>query len=81
VKLGAQTSVNAEELLVHDRSKRESAEGFHACLVHCLGVLVLALELESEIVCKMTTFVVAPKEPESVGIPDLQRPQVKNALQ
>lgn len=41
---------------------------------------MLALELEREVVGQMPAFVVSAKQPERVGVPDLQRPQVENAL-
>ena len=80
MELGAQTSVYTEKLLVHDRGKRKRAERFHACFVNRLGVLVLAFELESEVVCQVPAFVIASKEPKGIWIPDLERPQVENAL-
>jgi hypothetical protein len=64
--------VDAEKLLVHDGSQRQAAEGFHASLVHLFGILVLALELEGEIVGQMPAFVVAAEQPERVWMPDLQ---------
>jgi hypothetical protein len=72
--------MNTEELLVHDGSKGKRAERFHASLVHLLRVLMLAFELEGEVVGQMAAFVVATKEPQGVGIPNLQRPQIQNAL-
>lgn len=41
---------------------------------------MLAFELEGEVVGEMATFVVSPKKPKGVGIPDLERPQIQNAL-
>jgi hypothetical protein len=80
VELGAQTAVYAEELLVHDRSQRQRAERVHACFVDGLGVLVLALELEGEVISQMPALVVSAEEPERIRVPDLQRPQIQNAL-
>ena len=49
----------AEKLLVHDRGQRESTERVHARIVDLLRVLMLAFELEGEIVCQVATLVVA----------------------
>jgi hypothetical protein len=35
---------------------------------------VLAFEFEGEVVGQMAAFMVATKEPQGVGIPNLQRP-------
>ena len=48
----------AQELLVHDSSEGQRTEGVHAGFVDSLGVLVLAFELECEVVCQMATLVV-----------------------
>jgi hypothetical protein len=80
VELWAQSTVNAQELLVHDGSQRERAKRVHAGFVDSFGVLVLALELEGEVVGQMPALVVSAEQPERVGVPDLQRPQVENAL-
>jgi hypothetical protein len=66
--------VNAEELLVHDSSKRKAAERLHASIVYPLGVFVLALEFEGKVVGQMPTFVVSSQEEEGLWIPDLERP-------
>lgn len=42
VELRRKTTMNAQELLVHDRSQRQRAEGLHTGIIHPLGVLVLA---------------------------------------
>ncbi len=73
--------MDAEELLVHDCSKREGAERFHASIVDGFGVLVLAFELEGEVVGQVAAFMVASEEPEGIGIPDLERPKVQHALE
>jgi hypothetical protein len=72
--------VNTQELLVHNSSEGKSAERLHASLVHSLRVFVLALELEGEVICQMATLVVTTHKPKSVGVPDLESPEVKNAL-
>lgn len=48
-----------QKLLVHDRSKWQSAKGIHTCFVDLLGVFVLTLQLESEVVCQVSTLVVS----------------------
>ncbi len=80
VQLGAQPAVDAQELLVHDGRQRQAAERLHAGLVDGLGVLVLALQLEGEVVGQVTALVVATQQPERLGIVDLERPQVEHAL-
>jgi DNA recombination-dependent growth factor C len=80
VQLRAQSTVDTQKLLVHNRSQRKGAESVHASFVDSLGVLVLALELESEVISQMTALVISAEQPERVGIPDFQRPKVKNAL-
>ena len=39
MNLGTETSVDAEELLVHQSRQREAVECFHAGVVDSLGVL------------------------------------------
>lgn len=80
MQLRAETTVDTEELLVHDRRQRQSAERFNARLIDPLAILVLALQLESKVVRQVTALVVTAQKPERVGIPDLQCPQVQNAL-
>jgi DNA recombination-dependent growth factor C len=80
VQLRAQSTVNTQKLLIHNGGQGKGAERVHASLVDGLGVLVLALELESEVISQMTALVVSAEQPERVGVPDLQRPEVKNAL-
>ena len=80
MQLGAQATVYAQELLVHDSSKWQRTERFHACVVNLFRILVLALQLEGEVVSKMTAFVVASEEPEGVRVPDLERPEIQDAL-
>lgn len=41
---------------------------------------MLAFELESEIVGQMPTFMVPPQQPQGIGVPDFQRPQVEHTL-
>ena len=53
-------SVYTQELLIHDGGKRERTERIHASFVNLLRVLVLAFQLEGEIVCKMTALMVPP---------------------
>jgi hypothetical protein len=35
---------------------------------------------ESEVISQMTTFMITPKKPEGVGIPNFERPKVKDTL-
>ena len=72
--------MDAEELLVHDSGQRQRTERLDAGFIDRLGVLVLTFELECEVVGQVTTFVVASQQPKSIGIPNLQTPNVKNAL-
>lgn len=80
VELRAQATVYAQELLVHDGSQGQGAERLHASLVHGLGVLVLAFQLEGEVVGEMATLVIAAEQPKRVGVPDLERPQIQDTL-
>lgn len=80
MELWAQATMNAEELLVHDSGERKSAEGLHAGLVHDLGVLVLAFELEGEVVSQVATLVISSQQPEGLGVVNLQTPQVEDTL-
>jgi hypothetical protein len=80
VELWTQTTVYTQELLVHDRSQRQCAERVHACFIYCLRVLVLALELECEVISQMSAFVVSTEQPERVWVPDLQGPQIQDTL-
>lgn len=72
--------MNAQELLVHNSGQREATEGLHTGFVDGLGVLVLALQLESEIIGQVATLVVPTQQPEGLGIVYLQRPQVEDAF-
>lgn len=51
MQLRAETTVDTEKLFVHDRRQRQRAERFNARLIDPLTILVLALQLESEVVC------------------------------
>ena len=81
MQLRAETTVNTQELLVHDRRQRQRTEGFDARLVDPFAILVFALELEGKVVRQVATLVVTAQQPERIGIPDLQCPEVQNALQ
>ena len=76
MQLRAESTVDTQKLLIHDRGQRKGAESVHAGFVYSLGVLVLALELEGEVIRQMAAFVVSAEQPKRVGIPDLQRPEV-----
>lgn len=80
LELWRETTVNAEELLVHDGSEGKRAERLHAEVIDLFRILVLALELKGKVVGQVTTFVVATKEKERVRVPDLQCPEVEDAL-
>lgn len=80
MQLRTESSVDAKELLVHDRSEGKGTERFHAGFIDSLRVLVLALELEGEIVGEMATLMVSAQQPESLGIMYLQGPQVQDTL-
>lgn len=80
VQLRAETTVDTEELLVHNRRQRQRTEGFDARLIDPLAILVFTLQLEREVVCQVATLVVTPQQPKRVGIPDLQSPEIQNAL-
>jgi len=58
MQLWTKPTMDAQELLVHDGSKGERAERVHASFVDCLGILVLAFELERKVIRQMSTFVV-----------------------
>ena len=72
MELRAQSSVYAQELFVHNSSKGKRTEGVHTGLIDSLRVLMLAFELEGEVIRQMATFMVTAEQPESVGIPNLQ---------
>lgn len=63
MQLGTQTTMYAQELLVHDGRQWQGTERLHTCIVHFLGVFVLAFQLEGEVVCQMSAFVVSAEEP------------------
>ena len=80
MQLGTQSTVNAEELLVHNSRQREGTERFHAGLVDGLGVLVLAFKLEGKVIGQVATFVVSSQQPKRLGVVNLETPEVENAL-
>lgn len=80
VEFWRQTTMDTKKLLVHDGCQGQGAEGFHNSIVELLGILVLALELEGEVVREMAAFVVASQEEEGLGVPDFQRPEVEHAF-
>lgn len=80
VQLRTQTTVNAQKLLVHDGGQRQRAERLHALVIDGFRVLVLALQLEREIIGQVATLVVAAQEPKGVRVPDLQTPKVEHTL-
>ena len=54
----------AQELFVHDCGEGKAAERVHAGFVDPVAVLVLALELEGEVVGQMPALVIAAEEEE-----------------
>ena len=76
MELGAETTVNAKELLVHDRRQRQRTERLNARLVNPFAILVLALQLEGKIIGQVATFVITTQQPERIWIPNLQRPEI-----
>ena len=80
MQLRAQPTVDAQELLVHDGSKGERTEGLHAGLVHAFRVLVLAFQLEGEVVGQVPALVISTQQPERRRIPDFQRPEIQDTL-
>lgn len=73
--------MNAQKLFVDRGRQRQCTERVHASIIYPLRILVLALEFEREVVRQVSTFMVPAKEEEGIWIPDLECPQVKNALQ
>ena len=73
-QLGAQPSMYAQELFVHHSRQRQGAERIHTSVIDIKTVFVLALALEGEVIGKMAAFVITSEKPESIRIPDLQRP-------
>lgn len=59
MQLRTETSVYAQELFVHDRCQGQGAERIHTCFVDSLRVLVLAFQLEREVVCQMSALMIA----------------------
>lgn len=80
MQLRAETTVNAEELLVHHRRQRQGTERFKTSLINAFAVLVLTLQFESEVVCQVATLMVTPQKPKRIRIPNLQSPEVENTL-
>jgi hypothetical protein len=66
--------VYAQELLVQDRREGQGTERFEACLVHALGVLVLAFCLKREVVGQVPALVVSTEEEERVWVTNLEAP-------
>lgn len=73
--------MNAEKLLIHDCRQRQRAERFNTGLIDPLAIFVFTLELEGEVFCQMAGFVVTTQQPDRVGVPNLQSPEIQNTLQ
>lgn len=80
VQFGTEATVDAKELLIHNRCQGQGAEGFHTGFVDSLRIFVLAFEFEGKVVRQMSALVVTSQQPESMWIPYLQRPQVQHTL-
>jgi hypothetical protein len=50
--------MNTQELLIHNGGEGQSTEGFHTGIIYSLGIFVLALKLEGEVVGQMSAFVI-----------------------
>jgi len=61
MQLWTKSTMDAQKLLVHNGCKGKSAERVHAGFVDRLGILVLAFELEREIIRQVSTFMVSPE--------------------
>ena len=75
-----QATVYTQELLIHNGGQGQRAERLHTCVADFFRVFVFAFEFEGEIVCQMPALMVSAEEPQSVGIPDLERPEVQYTL-
>jgi hypothetical protein len=74
MKFWRKSTVNTQELLVHDSGQREIAERIHASIVDCLRVLVftyhqlmastarLTFKLEGKVIGEVATFVITTQE-------------------
>jgi hypothetical protein len=72
--------MDAQKLFVHDRGERQRAERLEARLIYAFGVLVLALDLECEVIGQVPALVVSAEEEERVGVPNLESPQIEHTL-
>lgn len=41
---------------------------------------MLTLGLEREVICQVSALVISAQQEQGVGVPDLERPEVKDAL-
>jgi hypothetical protein len=73
--------MDTKELFVHDRRQWQRTERFHGCIVDTFCVFVFTFQLEGKIVCQVSAFMISPQQPETVGIPDLERPEIEDALE
>ena len=51
----------AQELLIHDSSQWQCAEGLHTCFINVFGVFVLALKLKGKVVSQVSAFMITPE--------------------
>jgi hypothetical protein len=40
----------------------------------------LTFKLESEVICQVATFMITSQQKQRIGVPNLEGPQIKNAL-
>jgi hypothetical protein len=96
MQLGGETTMDTEELFVHDSSKGQCTEGRHACVVDSFGVLSFAwnainikqqgqrdertFKFESEVIRQMPALMVSSQQEQCIWIPHFQGPQIQYAL-
>lgn len=78
--LRRQSTVHAQELLIHQSRQRQTIERVHARIVHAFRVLDLALLLERKVLGQVPALVVAAQQEQRGRVAELQRPQVQDAF-
>jgi hypothetical protein len=58
MQLRRETTMNAQELLVHNSGQGKVAERIHACVINPFRVFVLAFELEGEVIRQVPALVI-----------------------
>jgi hypothetical protein len=79
-EVGGDAAVHAEEAAVDERGDGEGAKGLDAGVVHTRGVLVQTFALEGEVLGKVSALVVAAKEGELGGVPQLEGVEIEQTL-